>query len=68
MTTHIELIIIFGSFPHDWTLCYAPFTTIRAVWHQADPITKGTRWALVIFYDVQTNEAPTKDIEVSQLK
>lgn len=27
----------------------------RAVWHQADPITKGTRWALVIFYDVQTN-------------
>ena len=24
----------------------------RAVWHQADPITKGTRWALVIFYDV----------------
>ena len=26
----------------------------RAVWHQADPITKGTRWALVIFFDVQT--------------
>jgi len=26
----------------------------RAVWHQADPITKGTRWALVIFYDVNT--------------
>jgi len=24
----------------------------RAVWHQADPITKGTRWALVIFYRV----------------
>lgn len=24
----------------------------RAVWHQADPITKGTRWALVIFYKV----------------
>lgn len=24
----------------------------RAVWHQADPITKGTRWALVIFYEV----------------
>jgi hypothetical protein len=26
----------------------------RAVWHQADPITDGTRWALVIFYKVQT--------------
>jgi hypothetical protein len=26
----------------------------RAVWHQADPISKGTRWALVIFYDVQS--------------
>jgi hypothetical protein len=25
----------------------------RAVWHQADPITKGTRWALVIFYKVE---------------
>jgi len=25
----------------------------RAVWHQADPITKGTRWALVIFYQVE---------------
>lgn len=25
----------------------------RAVWHQADPISKGTRWALVIFYEVQ---------------
>ena len=24
----------------------------RAVWHQANPITKGTRWALVIFYKV----------------
>ena len=24
----------------------------RAVWHQADPITKGTRWAMVIFYEV----------------
>eukprot|EP00548_Thalassiothrix_antarctica_P014941 CAMPEP_0194175450 /NCGR_PEP_ID=MMETSP0154-20130528/9464_1 /TAXON_ID=1049557 /ORGANISM="Thalassiothrix antarctica, Strain L6-D1" /LENGTH=105 /DNA_ID=CAMNT_0038889225 /DNA_START=392 /DNA_END=709 /DNA_ORIENTATION=+ len=24
----------------------------RAVWHQADPISKGTRWALVIFYKV----------------
>ena len=24
----------------------------RAVWHQADPITKGTRWALVVFYEV----------------
>jgi len=24
----------------------------RAVWHQADPIQKGTRWALVIFYKV----------------
>mmetsp|Transcript_39356 Transcript_39356/g.59467 ORF Transcript_39356/g.59467 Transcript_39356/m.59467 type:complete len:310 (-) Transcript_39356:306-1235(-) len=24
----------------------------RAVWHQANPISKGTRWALVIFYDV----------------
>lgn len=28
----------------------------RAVWHQADPITKGTRWALVIFYDVHEKE------------
>jgi hypothetical protein len=25
----------------------------RAVWHQADPITKGTRWAMVIFYKVE---------------
>jgi len=25
----------------------------RAVWHQANPITKGTRWALVIFYKVE---------------
>lgn len=25
----------------------------KAVWHQADPITKGTRWALVIFYKVE---------------
>jgi len=25
----------------------------RAVWHQADPITTGTRWALVIFYKVE---------------
>eukprot|EP00558_Chaetoceros_sp_UNC1202_P004166 CAMPEP_0197245296 /NCGR_PEP_ID=MMETSP1429-20130617/10125_1 /TAXON_ID=49237 /ORGANISM="Chaetoceros sp., Strain UNC1202" /LENGTH=111 /DNA_ID=CAMNT_0042705763 /DNA_START=146 /DNA_END=481 /DNA_ORIENTATION=+ len=24
----------------------------RAVWHQANPITKGTRWAMVIFYKV----------------
>ena len=24
----------------------------KAVWHQADPITKGTRWALVVFYEV----------------
>lgn len=24
----------------------------RAVWHQANPISKGTRWALVIFYKV----------------
>jgi len=24
----------------------------RAVWHQANPITEGTRWALVIFYKV----------------
>lgn len=27
----------------------------RAVWHQANPITKGTRWALVIFYKVHDN-------------
>ena len=26
----------------------------RAVWHQANPITKGTRWALVIFYDAKS--------------
>ncbi len=25
----------------------------KAVWHQANPITKGTRWALVIFYEVR---------------
>jgi len=25
----------------------------KAVWHQADPITKGTRWAMVIFYEVK---------------
>ena len=24
----------------------------KAVWHQADPITKGARWALVIFYKI----------------
>merc|ERR1712151_387278 len=29
----------------------------RAVWHQANPITRGTRWALVIFYKVQNNDA-----------
>jgi len=34
------------------------FVFDRAVWHQADPISKGTRWALVIFYDVQTNIIP----------
>ena len=28
----------------------------RAVWHQADPITKGTRWALVIFYKVTDDD------------
>jgi hypothetical protein len=40
----------------------------RAVWHQADPITKGTRWALVIFYkvteeeeDAGTNESSSRD-------
>ena len=27
----------------------------KAVWHQANPITKGTRWALVIFYRVESN-------------
>lgn len=26
----------------------------RAVWHQANPISKGTRWALVIFYEVKS--------------
>jgi hypothetical protein len=26
----------------------------RAIWHQADPITRGIRWALVIFYQVTT--------------
>jgi len=25
----------------------------KAVWHQADPITRGTRWAMVIFYEVK---------------
>lgn len=25
----------------------------KAVWHQANPITRGTRWALVIFYEVE---------------
>lgn len=25
---------------------------VLAVWHQANPITKGVRWALVIFYKV----------------
>ncbi|KAL7537353.1 hypothetical protein ACHAWF_005741 [Thalassiosira exigua] len=29
----------------------------RAVWHQANPITKGTRWALVIFYSVTPTES-----------
>jgi len=28
----------------------------RAVWHQANPIRKGTRWAMVIFYDVGREE------------
>jgi len=27
-----------------------------AIWHQADPITKGIRWALVIFYEVLEEE------------
>jgi quercetin dioxygenase-like cupin family protein len=25
----------------------------KGVWHQANPISKGTRWALVIFYKVE---------------
>ena len=33
----------------------------RAVWHQADPITKGTRWALVIFYKVTEEEETNSD-------
>mmetsp|Transcript_28194 Transcript_28194/g.76424 ORF Transcript_28194/g.76424 Transcript_28194/m.76424 type:complete len:386 (-) Transcript_28194:205-1362(-) len=33
----------------------------RAVWHQADPITKGTRWALVIFYKVTDEEEDGAD-------
>lgn len=33
----------------------------RAVWHQADPITKGTRWALVIFYKVTEEEEEGND-------
>jgi hypothetical protein len=32
----------------------------RAVWHQADPITKGTRWALVIFYKVTEEDDDDK--------
>ena len=28
----------------------------KAVWHQANPITRGTRWALVIFYKVFRDE------------
>ncbi|VEU35713.1 unnamed protein product [Pseudo-nitzschia multistriata] len=35
----------------------------RAVWHQADPITKGTRWALVIFYKVTEQEDDENDCE-----
>ena len=38
--------IVFLSLSDEWMDC-------RAVWHQADPITKGTRWALVIFYKVE---------------
>jgi hypothetical protein len=33
----------------------------RAVWHQANPITKGTRWALVIFYDVHEKDKEAKE-------
>ena len=28
----------------------------RAVWHQANPITSGRRWAMVIFYKVERSE------------
>ena len=38
----------------------------RAVWHQADPITKGTRWALVIFYKVTEEEEPTTNKDESK--
>jgi len=31
----------------------------RAVWHQANPIYKGIRWALVIFYQVLPLEQPS---------
>jgi hypothetical protein len=36
--------------PHLYNLTFYAY---RAVWHQADPITKGTRWALVIFYKIE---------------
>jgi hypothetical protein len=36
----------------------------RAVWHQADPITKGTRWALVIFYKVTEEDDDEHEIEI----
>jgi len=35
------------------TGCLRIVSLFRAVWHQADPITKGKRWALVIFYRVE---------------
>jgi hypothetical protein len=38
----------------------------RAVWHQADPITKGTRWALVIFYKVETDQEEEDDEHVGE--
>ena len=33
----------------------------RMVWHQANPVTSGERWALVIFYKVRTGDAKGKD-------
>jgi hypothetical protein len=37
-----------------------PISILRAVWHQADPITQGTRWALVIFYKVDVDGLEVK--------
>lgn len=39
----------------------------KAVWHQANPITRGTRWALVIFYKVVSSTLCESDTVATRL-